>query len=92
MILFTYFLSISLMIILPIVLAILLRRRFAVPWWLFCLGMLTFVSSQLLHFPTAESVKSLNPCNPRFRQLHPIPYFHVSLLSLHHSHHPPAPD
>lgn len=59
MIPFAYFLSISLMILLPIVLAILLRRRFAVPWWLFCLGTLTFVGSQLVHFPLNEWLANL---------------------------------
>ncbi len=44
-------LSISLMILLPVVLAILLRRRFSVPWWLFCVGILTFAVSQLYHIP-----------------------------------------
>ena len=51
MIIHAYTLSIILMLLLPIALAIALRRRLAAPWWLFCLGMATFVSSQLLHFP-----------------------------------------
>ena len=59
MIFFSYFLSISLMILLPVALAILLRRRFAVPWWLFCLGILTFVGSQLIHFPLNEWLADL---------------------------------
>ena len=51
MIIFLYVLSIPLMILLPVGLAIGLRRRLAVPWWLFCLGMLTFVGSQVYHIP-----------------------------------------
>jgi len=39
------------MILLPVGLAIWLRRRFAVPWLLFCVGMLTFVGSQIYHIP-----------------------------------------
>lgn len=44
-------LSVSAMILLPIGLAIALRRRFAVPWWLFCFGIATLVASQLYHVP-----------------------------------------
>ncbi|MCP4416884.1 MAG: YhfC family intramembrane metalloprotease [Chloroflexi bacterium] len=39
------------MILLPLGLAIWLRRRFNVPWLFFCLGMLTFVGSQIYHIP-----------------------------------------
>ena len=39
------------MMTLPLALAIGLRRRFAAPWWLFCVGMLTFVAAQALHLP-----------------------------------------
>lgn len=46
-----YILSVLLMIALPLALAIGLRRRFFVPWWLFCLGMATFIGSQLYHLP-----------------------------------------
>lgn len=44
-------LSISLMILLPIVLAVWLRRRYLVAWFLFCVGIATFVGSQVYHFP-----------------------------------------
>ncbi|MBI9044843.1 MAG: YhfC family intramembrane metalloprotease [Anaerolineaceae bacterium] len=44
-------LSISLMIIMPVFLAILLRRRFQVPWILFVLGVVTFILSQVVHIP-----------------------------------------
>lgn len=46
-----YTLSIFLMIILPVVFAALLRRRFSTPWFLFCAGILTFVGSQVVHLP-----------------------------------------
>lgn len=46
-----YTVSVILMIGLPLALAVALRRRWAAPWWLFCLGMATFVGSQLYHFP-----------------------------------------
>ena len=46
-----YTLSVLLMIALPVVLAALLRRRFAVPWLLFFVGVLTFTASQVVHFP-----------------------------------------
>lgn len=39
------------MILLPLGLAIWLRRHFTVPWILFCMGMLTFVGSQIYHIP-----------------------------------------
>jgi ABC-2 type transport system permease protein len=51
MILFFVVVSISLMLIMPVALAILVRRRYVVPWWIFCTGMATFVISQLFHFP-----------------------------------------
>jgi len=46
-----YTISIALMIALPLVLAIALRRRYSTPWWLFALGMATFVGSQAVHLP-----------------------------------------
>lgn len=51
MTIFLYTLSIGLMIVLPVSLAVWLRRRLAAPWWLFCVGMLTFVGSQIYHIP-----------------------------------------
>jgi ABC-2 type transport system permease protein len=51
MTLFLYSLSILLMMLLPVALAILLRRRYAAPWGLFCLGMVTFIGSQIVHIP-----------------------------------------
>jgi ABC-2 type transport system permease protein len=51
MLIFFYTLSILLMILLPIFLAALLRRRFVTPWFLFCAGILTFTASQVVHLP-----------------------------------------
>jgi uncharacterized membrane protein YhfC len=48
---FFFILSISLCIIIPVVLAILLRRRFRVSWFLFGVGSLTFIGSQVVHLP-----------------------------------------
>ncbi len=42
---------VTLLVAIPIALAIFWRRRYAVPWWLFCLGIATFAGSQLLHLP-----------------------------------------
>jgi len=46
-----YCLSVLLMLLLPVCLAVILRRRFRVPWILFCAGTLTFIASQVVHFP-----------------------------------------
>ena len=43
--------AVLLMIFVPLGLAVWLRRRFEVPWLLFCIGMLTFVGSQVYHIP-----------------------------------------
>jgi ABC-2 type transport system permease protein len=51
MLIFAFVLSVSLMILLPVVFAALLRRRFRVPWLLFCVGTLTFIASQVVHIP-----------------------------------------
>lgn len=51
MITFNATLSVLLMILLPVALAVALRRRYAAPWLLFCAGMLTFTVSQIVHFP-----------------------------------------
>ncbi len=46
-----YCLSIVLMISLPVVVAILLRRRFRTLWLMFVVGVLTFTVSQVFHIP-----------------------------------------
>lgn len=64
MLIFAYTLSILGMILLPLLLAVGLRRRFAVPWWLFCIGMLTFVVSQLYHIPLNNWLTRLGIIGP----------------------------
>ncbi len=44
-------LAVLLMLLLPVGLAMGLRRRVAVPWSYFCVGILTFVGSQVVHLP-----------------------------------------
>ena len=51
MIIFLYSIAISLMILLPVVAAVVWRRRYSVRWGLFGVGMLTFVGSQVYHLP-----------------------------------------
>ena len=48
---FFYIITISLSIIIPLLLGILLRRRFRVSWLLFGVGALTFIGSQVVHLP-----------------------------------------
>lgn len=49
--LIVYIITISLSILIPLILAILLRRRFRVSWLLFGVGALTFIGSQVVHLP-----------------------------------------
>jgi ABC-2 type transport system permease protein len=51
MLVFYFTLSVLLMILAPLILAVLLRRRFQVPWLLFGIGTLTFIGSQVVHLP-----------------------------------------
>ncbi|WP_420642432.1 YhfC family glutamic-type intramembrane protease [Candidatus Leptofilum sp.] len=51
MTIFLFTFAVLLMLFIPLGLAVWLRRRFAVPWLLFCLGMLAFVGSQTYHIP-----------------------------------------
>ncbi len=51
MIIFLTILSVTLMILLPVIFAAGLRRWVMTPWILFCLGSLTFILSQVLHIP-----------------------------------------
>ncbi len=54
-----YSVSILLMIILPVILPVLWRRRIQVPWLLFCAGMLTFTVSQIVHLPLNKWLSNL---------------------------------
>jgi ABC-2 type transport system permease protein len=60
MLIFAFTLSISLMILIPILLAALLRRRFQVPWVLFAIGTLTFIGSQVVHLPLNDWLMKLH--------------------------------
>ncbi len=51
MTIFLYTLTVSITILLPIGLAIWFRRRFDAPWWLFLVGVATFIGSQIYHIP-----------------------------------------
>ncbi len=48
---FFYILSIVLCILIPVILGIILRRRFRVSWLLFGVGAFTFIGSQIVHLP-----------------------------------------
>jgi ABC-2 type transport system permease protein len=56
---FVYTLSILFAIAAPIVFAVLLRRRFRAPWLLFAAGSLTFIGSQVVHFPLNDLLTHL---------------------------------
>jgi ABC-2 type transport system permease protein len=56
--------SVLLMILLPVVLAALLRRRFQAPWLLFAIGTLTFIGSQVVHFPLNNLLTKLHIIPP----------------------------
>ncbi|MCP5095848.1 MAG: YhfC family intramembrane metalloprotease [Chloroflexi bacterium] len=51
MTIFLYTLAVTITILLPLTLAILFRRRIAVPWWFFLIGVVTFIGSQIYHIP-----------------------------------------
>jgi len=54
-----YLLSVSGMIILPIVLVFYLTRKFGLSWKLFLAGGLTFIASQVLHIPVLYGLTAL---------------------------------
>ncbi len=54
MIIFAYSISVLLMIATPVIVAVLLRRRFTTPWFLFLVGSATFIGSQIVHLPLNE--------------------------------------
>ena len=51
MLVLTYTISILLMLVLPLIMAIVLRRFYQVYWIVFIVGMLTFLGSQVIHLP-----------------------------------------
>jgi ABC-2 type transport system permease protein len=54
-----YGISVFLMILVPVILAICLRRISVTPWILFGIGCLTFVASQAIHLPLNEGLAGL---------------------------------
>ncbi|MBN1485783.1 MAG: YhfC family intramembrane metalloprotease [Chloroflexia bacterium] len=65
MIVASYVFAGLLMILLPVLLALLLRRRFRVPWLLFLVGGLTFAVSQAVHLPLNHWFSDLGVLPPR---------------------------
>lgn len=59
MIIFSYTVSILLMLALPLLLAVGLRRRHPSAWILFSLGSLTFIAAQLVHLPLNDWLAEL---------------------------------
>ena len=60
-------LTISLTILLPLAVAVAFRRRFYAPWWLFLVGVLTFIGSQTYHIPLNNwliQIGFLGPVDP----------------------------
>ena len=51
--------TIIVIVLLPISLAIVLRRRSRVPWQYFCVGVLTFIGAQLIHLPLNRLLEAL---------------------------------
>ncbi len=74
-----YTISILGMILLPIILAILLRRHYRVYWILFVVGTLTFLLSQAIHLPLNNWLTSIGvlPDNP---QLNGSPLWRSALI------------
>lgn len=60
MLILDFTLSVSLMILIPVAMAALLRRRFQVPWILFAIGTVTFIGSQVVHLPLNNLLTSLH--------------------------------
>jgi uncharacterized membrane protein YhfC len=59
MLIAAYLLSVSGMIILPIVLAFYLTRKFSLSWKLVFAGALTFIASQVLHIPVVYGITAI---------------------------------
>ena len=81
--LITFSIAVLVEIGLPLVLAVILRKRFNVGWALFGVGMLTFIGSQVIHLPLLSLLTVL------FQQgilpqpsLAIMPYFNPIVLGL----------
>ena len=64
MTIFLYSLAVIGMILIPVGLAIALRRKYIVAWFLFCVGMVTFVGSQVYHIPLNEWLADIGVIGP----------------------------
>ena len=82
MLAFNYTLSVFLMIVLPVLFAALLRRRIQVAWWLFCVGILTFIVSQVVHLPLNDWLMEIKLLGqPGLDDSHPL-WWNAMLLGL----------
>lgn len=64
MTIFLYSLAVIGMILIPVGLAIALRRKYVVAWFLFCVGMVTFVGSQTYHIPLNNWLTDIGVIGP----------------------------
>ena len=71
--------SILSMVLAPVLLAALLRRRFSVPWYLFCVGVVTFTVSQAVHLPLNSWLADLGLL-AKAGQANPPPLWQTSLV------------
>ncbi len=55
----TYLLSIIIMVGLPIALVFFVVKRFKVSWWVILTGVLTYIVSQVIHYPVLQQVVTL---------------------------------
>lgn len=55
---FSYVLSIIIMLGLPVALAFFVVRRFKVSWWVILTGVVTYIVSQVIHYPVLNKVVS----------------------------------
>lgn len=77
MLLTAYVLNVLGMLILPIVLAFYVTRKFSLPWKLIFAGGLTFIASQILHIPVVSGLTALF----RSGALSPIPAAWATLFN-----------
>jgi ABC-2 type transport system permease protein len=79
MIILAYSLSILAMLLAPVVLAVLLRRKFRVPWLLFAAGSLTFIGSQVVHLPLNSLLANIGLL-PKAGEMDSVPLLQTALL------------
>jgi ABC-2 type transport system permease protein len=79
MIILAYSLSILAMLLAPVVLAVLLRRKFRAPWLLFVVGSLTFIGSQIVHLPLNNLLANIGLL-PKAGDMTSVPILQTALL------------